>query len=325
MIDSPWYLIEDERGQKVIWEIEMLAVVMSGASNFSAMQAGALEVLFQAGMRPEMAVGTSAGGLNAIWMAANPDLRGVQALQTTWRAAGPQEVGVPTPLEAVRRLLRKEDSVVSSESLSLFLTDVLPAGIDTFGQLKDINGVPAYATAIDMENGKLVVFGDRDADRLLDGAMATTAIPPYYPPWETDGGRYMDGGARSKLPIMLAIARGATSVVALNVSDAKGRSENARGVLGVTQFAVSLMLREQTAREIRHARREGIPTRVIELIPPSDISFWDYTQPDQLIDAGRELTQTVLDRAPLDLAVPLESRLLTWIRNIVIRRTQPDR
>lgn len=260
-----------------------------------------------------MAVGTSAGGLNAIWIAANPDLQGVQSLQSTWRAAGPQEVGVPTPLEAVRRLLRKEDSVVSSESLSLFLTDVLPAGIDTFGQLKDINGVPAYVTAIDMASGDLVVFGDRDADRLLDGAMATTAIPPYYPPWETDGGRYMDGGARSKLPILTAIARGATSVVALNVSDAEGRSEKARGVLGVTQFAVSLMLREQTAGEIRHARREGIPTRVIELLPPSDISFWDYTQPGRLIETGRRQAQRELDRAPLELGAPHLSRLWNWI------------
>ncbi|MFQ5922432.1 MAG: patatin-like phospholipase family protein [Anaerolineales bacterium] len=299
----------------------MLAVVMSGASNFGAMQAGALEVLFQAGMMPEMAVGTSAGGLNAIWIAANPDLRGVRALQSTWRAAGPKQVGVPTPLEAVRRLLRREDSVVSSESLSEFLSEVLTAGIDTFGQLKALHGVPAYVTAIDMEGGDLVVFGDRDADRLLDGAMATTAIPPYYPPWEIDGGRYMDGGARSKLPILPAIARGATSVLALNVSDAKGRSENARGVLSVTQFAVSLMLREQTAGEIRHARREGIPTRVIELLPPPDISFWDYTQPDRLIDAGRELTQAELDRTPLDLSVPLGSRLLAWIRNMDLRRT----
>lgn len=298
----------------------MLAVVMSGASNFGAMQAGAMEVLFEAGMMPEMAVGTSAGGLNAIWVAANPDLEGVHALQSTWLAAGPKQVGVPTPLNAIHRLLRKEDSVVSSESLSSFLREVLPVGIDTFGQLRATHDVTAYVTAIEMQSGDMVVFGDRETDRLLDGAMATTAIPPYFPPWEANGLRYMDGGARSKLPILLAIERGATSVAALIVSDAEGRSENAKGVLGVSQYAVSLMLREQTTGEIRHARREGVPTRVIELIPPTDISFWDYTQPERLIDAGREQAQAALQHAPLDLSVPFGTRLRTWFRGMDFRR-----
>lgn len=294
----------------------MLAVVMSGASNFGAMQAGALEVLFEAGLRPQMAVGTSAGGLNAIWIAANPDPEGVRTLQSAWRNAGPKQVGVPTPLDAIHRLLRREDSVVSSESLSEFLREELPEGIDTFGDLLALHSVPAYVTAIEMESGDLVVFGDRETDRLIDGAMATTAIPPYYPPWEMERGRYMDGGARSKLPILIAIERGATSVVALNVSDAEGRSERASGVLGVSQYAVSLMLREQTASEIRHTHKDGIPTRVIELLPPPDVSFWDYTQPDRLIAEGLKQAQAQLEQAPLDLAVPLGARLMAWIRSL---------
>lgn len=294
----------------------MQAVVMSGASNFGAMQAGALEVLLEAGLKPQMAVGTSAGGLNAIWIAANPHLKGVYALQSSWRMAGPKQVGVPTPLDAIHRLLRREDSVVSSESLSEYLRQVLPEGIETFGELRALQSVPAYVTAIEMESGDLVVFGDRDSDRLLDGAMATTAIPPYYPPWETNQGRYMDGGARSKLPILLAIERGATSVVALNVSDAEGRSARASGVLGVSQYAVSLMLREQTASEIRHARKDGIPTRVIDLVPPADISFWDYTQPDRLIQIGREIARSSLRDAPLELSLPWWPKLQRWMAQL---------
>ena len=43
----------------------MLALVMSGAGNFGAMQVGALEVLLENGFHPQLVVGTSAGALNA--------------------------------------------------------------------------------------------------------------------------------------------------------------------------------------------------------------------------------------------------------------------
>ncbi len=300
----------------------MNAIVMSGASNFGAMQAGALEMLFQAGFVPNLAVGTSAGGLNAIWISANTNLNGVHELQSIWRSAGPEQVGVPNPISAIRRLIRREDSVVSSESLHDFLEGVLPAGVFTFGELRTLQSVPAYVTGIEMGSGELVVFGDREDDRLLDGAMATTAIPPYFPPWETPNGRYMDGGARSKLPILLAIERGATSVVGLNVSDSEGRSENAKGVLAVSQYAVALMLKEQTASEIRQARLEGIPTRVFELVPPKDVTFWDYTQPDRLIEVGREQVKRQLELEPLQLEVPVGNRVRNWVRNLVFPQSE---
>ena len=63
----------------------MRAFVLSGGANYGAQQAGALEVLFEHGIQPDMVMGVSAGALNAAWVAVNPKLEGVQELSRIWR------------------------------------------------------------------------------------------------------------------------------------------------------------------------------------------------------------------------------------------------
>ena len=111
----------------------MKALVMSGAANYGTLQAGALDPIFASGFRPEMVVGTSAGALNAIYIAYDPTPEGVARLQDLWRAAGPKEVGIPTVMGVVRRLVRQKDSLVPGDSLAAFLGQYLPQGVDTFG------------------------------------------------------------------------------------------------------------------------------------------------------------------------------------------------
>lgn len=50
----------------------MIAFVLSGRGNQGALQVGAMQVLFEHGIVPEMLVGTSAGAINAAFVAANP-------------------------------------------------------------------------------------------------------------------------------------------------------------------------------------------------------------------------------------------------------------
>jgi NTE family protein len=279
----------------------MLTLVMSGAANYGAMQSGALEVLVEAGVRPRMAVGTSAGALNAIQIAYDPTIEGVRKLQAMWRAAGPNEVGVPKPLGAIRRLVRQRDSLVANEALTNFLGEHLPPGVDTFAQLEKYQAVRAYAIAVCVETGDLRAFGDLPEDRLLDGAMASTAVPPYFPPWLLGGLRYLDGGVYAKLPVHAAIQRGATQIIALDVTHAMGSKETAHGVLGISGYAISLMVEAQAKQEVAWAQMMGAVLRVIRLPAPTDISFWDYTQADRLIDIGREVTARELEQEPLRL------------------------
>lgn len=297
----------------------MLALVLSGAANFGAMQAGALEVLLGAGIQPGMVVGTSAGSLNAIYLASNPTPEGMQRLQEVWRSAGPKEIGVPKPLAAVRRLVQQRDSVVPNDQLLQFLRNNLPNEAETFSQLAKLHGVNAYAMAVCMEDAALVAFGDRDHDRLIDGAMASTAIPPYYPPWECVGKHYLDGGVYAKLPVRAAIERGAKQVIAVDVMYAMGSHETAQGIIGISGYALSLMVEAQTVAELAWARSTGVALRVLRLLAPQDVPFWDYTKADALIERGRELTQKALSEEPLRIRPGWYQRMRSGLARLRLR------
>jgi NTE family protein len=274
---------------------------MSGAANFGAMQAGALEIVLDQGFQPDLLVGTSAGALNSIYLAEDASPGGVRRLQEKWRLATSEEIGIPKPFVILRRLVTQQDSLVDNQALVQFLRDHLPSGVETFAQLKAVNGMQAYAVAVEMDSGELRVFGDEPTDRLVDGAMASTAVPPYFPPWEADGRRYFDGGVISKLPLLSAVQRGATQIIALDVSYAMGGLEGAKGILGISGYALSIMIETQTATEITMAKQSGVHLRVIELEAPADIEFWDYSQPDRLITVGREAARQAFSEEPLYL------------------------
>lgn len=275
----------------------MLAFVLSGAANYGAMQVGALEVLLDANVRPQMVVGTSAGSLNAVHLSADPTSQGVQRLVRAWGAVAHVLVSAPNLLFSLRRLIAQKDSLLSSDPLARFLRRQLP-GIETFGQLTALHNVPAYAVAVCMETGQLTAFGDRSEDRVLDGMMASTAIPPYFPPWVVNGGRYLDGGVYAKLPVRVAVERGATQVIAVNVRYAIGTLERARGVFGISGYALSLMSEHQSAMEVAWARSLGVPVYHIPLQVPVEVDFWDYSQSDVLVRLGREGALRTLEAQP---------------------------
>jgi NTE family protein len=278
----------------------MIALVLSGAANFGAMQAGALEVLLERGLKPEMIIGTSAGALNTIALAAEPTVDGAVDLQQKWIELTPENVGVPRTFTALRHLVTQQDGLLSSKPLAEHLKRVIPP-YSTFGELRQASGVPAYTVAVEMETATLRVFGDRDEDRLIDGAMASSAVPPYLPPWPADGKRYLDGGVYAKLPVCAAFERGATQVVAIDITYAMGGRGAARGVMGVSGYALSLMVEAQTAYEIGWARLAGLPLRVLHLQAPEHVPFWDYSRGAELVRIGREIATFELEHEPLKI------------------------
>jgi NTE family protein len=291
----------------------MLTFVLSGAANFGAMQAGALEIIMKTGVRPRMLVGSSAGALNAIYMAADPSVERVRELQDMWHAAGPDEVGVPKPFIALRRIVQQKDGLIDSTRLAQFLEDRLPAETTTFADLEMMKGIKTYVTAVEIDSGAMHVFGDDPADNLIDAAMASSAVPPYFPPWKVGEQRYLDGGVYAKLPLCVAIERGATQIIALDVTYPMGSAANAQGVMGVSGYSLSLMIQAQVAYELAWAQITGVPIRMIALKAPSDVPFWDYTKAETLIDRGRAIAAADIEDKPLK-AVSALSRALRRLR-----------
>lgn len=297
----------------------MKALVLSGGANYGAMQASALAVLVAGGFIPDIAVGTSAGALNCLNLATNPSESGMEGLINSWREVGPKEVGMPKLFPTLGRLLTRKAGLIPSTALADFLRAKFSPGMETFGQVHNLHGIRAYTVAVRMETGETIAFGDRTEDLVIDGAMASVSVPPFFPPWTVGEYRYLDGGVTAKLPVQIAIDRGATEIVALDVFGSMGSLATARNMVTISGYALSLMTGDQTRREIQAARLAGVSLRVISLIPPADIDFWDYGNVERLIEAGREQAVNAVEEEPLRFQPRWKLKVRRTLANVIQR------
>jgi NTE family protein len=271
----------------------MRAFVLSGGANYGAQQVGALEVLVKHGLLPDMVMGVSAGALNAAWVALHPTAEGVQELARLWREDAAVSIPPVGPLTALFRLVGGKDSLLSNDSLLQFIRR-WPFAESVFGEFTQPR---LYTVAANYYTGDLRIFGDDPSDRLLDGLMTSTAMPPFYPPWEVDGVPYLDGGVISHLPLQAAIERGATEIFALR--NGHGLVVNAapvpRTVLSVGAQAISLLVQRQVQLEIEAVQRDRLARlHLIDLYTDDDPGLWNFTRAAELMAAGQRITEEYL-------------------------------
>ncbi|MDX1600790.1 MAG: patatin-like phospholipase family protein [Anaerolineales bacterium] len=290
----------------------MKALVLSGGGNYGAIQAGALQVLLEHVHSVDMVVGNSAGSLNAIRLAADPTQEGIQSLQDSWCAVTEEDVGSVNLLRGLQQLVLRGDSLFPNEPLVEFLERHLPQDIDTFGELRELNGIATYIVAANVRDGSPRVFGDRLDDLLLDGAMASTALPPYFAPWEVEGERYIDGGMYSNLPLRTAIDRGADEILGLWIVPPMRMMGKQDGLLQITGNAFNMMAQSLSAAEIELVEQAPVQLEILELHPPQDVKFWDFGQPERLIEAGREAARRFVS----EKLTRSRDQWPTWLRRI---------
>ncbi len=267
----------------------MLAYVLSGGGSLGALQAGALEVLLERGPRPDLVVGSSAGALNAIFIASDPTPGGARAMQRVWEGAQPARLGPPGLFTMARRFMFGRESLFSNERLRDYLARELPAGVHTFGEVYERSGVRALVVAVELHGGAVRVFGESREDRLVDGAMASTALPPYYPPWSVEGERFLDGGVLANLPLEVAMKHGADEAVVLDLHRAAPRSAGtSMREIGMT--AISIMIQRQTEMQIEAAQRAGLRLHPIPLSAGA-VGFFDFSHVEELVRRGRSAAE----------------------------------
>jgi len=72
-----------------------IALVLSGGASLGAVQVGQLRALAEAGLSPDLFVGTSVGAINALFVARGLTLARVEALEQVWLRLGhPARQGV---------------------------------------------------------------------------------------------------------------------------------------------------------------------------------------------------------------------------------------
>nr|WP_290665725.1 patatin-like phospholipase family protein [Ardenticatena sp.] len=277
----------------------MLAFVLSGGGNRGALQVGALQILLEAGIVPDMVVGTSVGAVNAAFLAVDPTPRGAYRLADIWRRVRKDDLYPGTHLTALWNTIRGREGLFSNANWFAFLQKHTP--VKRFGHLR----IPAYVVATDLETGRQVVFGDNPDDPIVDALMASTALPPLHPPWVYEGRRLIDGGAVADLPVRVAIDRGATEIIALNLANPHTPGEQLRSLVGIVNRAVSVLVWRHVEADLEHAALLGnVRLRTIDLRVEMTLAPWDFSQTSRLIAEGREMTRRTLEADPYCPSVP---------------------
>ncbi|HET9150159.1 MAG TPA: patatin-like phospholipase family protein [Gemmatimonadales bacterium] len=229
-----------------------VVAALSGGGAKAAAHVGAVRALAEAGLAPARYTGTSMGAVIAAGFCA-----GLTADDVLARMVEAGNRGI------ARRLLAPFGGIFVK---ALMRPEPLRRGIETylparrFGDLR----LPLTVTAVDLDSGELVLFGDGGSDApLLDALMASCALPVFFPPVIIGGRRLADGGLRGVVPLEPALAGQPELVVAVDIGpgfDELGSAPSPYpSLLRAHNEATGILMAANSALEV--ARWEQDPSR----------------------------------------------------------------
>jgi len=133
-----------------------------------------------------------------------------------------------------------------------------------------------------------VIYGQDPEQSILEGLLASVALPPWFAPVEQDGQLIVDGGAVSNLPIEPALRMGATEIIALDVDDPGAAAEHPQGLNQLVAKLIFTVSQRYIQLETALAEARGVPVHRIELRSPETTQLWDFQNYRQLIQVGYE-------------------------------------
>ncbi len=114
----------------------MIGWSLSGGGNRGPIQVGAMRALFEAGIKPDLLVGSSAGALNSAFLATNPTPAGVAQLAQLWLKTKREDIFPEDNLARAIRFITGQDGLNSGEAVRNYVVKNLPPGVHKFGDLK---------------------------------------------------------------------------------------------------------------------------------------------------------------------------------------------
>jgi NTE family protein len=266
---------------------KVLAFVLGGGGGRGALQAGALRALLEAGYKPDMLVGTSAGAVNATYLALNGiDLKGVAGLESAWLEAAKLNLYPSNYLWlSVRAIFNRPTPTVYHRVTDFFLSQ----GVTPDLHFKDLHGVQLFLIAADLNAGKLVIFGQNPEESILEGLLASTALPPWVTPLQRPGQLLIDGGAISNLPIEPALTLGASEIIALDIRDFRDVTPEMQGFGPFMAKLIGTVENRQVEMELALAAALRIRVRRVQLKWQDPIPLWDFTRSADLIQHGYQV------------------------------------
>jgi NTE family protein len=268
------------------------AFVLAGGASLGAMQVGMLRGLYERGVAPDLLVGTSAGALNAAFIASRPQtVATAEALAHVWRGLHREDIFPINPRMVISGLANHRDHLVPDTGLRRLAARHL--------QIERLEhaSVPLHLVAFDLLSGREVRLSDGPA---LDAVLAAAAIPGVLPPVRQGDRLLVDGGVVNNTPISHAVELGAERIYVLATDDPVARAVplTPRGALDAAVHAFTLLvgarLQSDLARYATAAELIVLPAVNRERIQPTD-----FDHASRLIGQALTAARAVLDVAPV--------------------------
>jgi NTE family protein len=186
---------------------EITAFVLGGGGVLGAHEVGMLAALAEAGIRPDLVIGTSIGAINGVFVAADPD-GAAQRLAEVWRSDVVRHAFRGNVFARINTLARSGTHLHGNAPLARLLEEHLP--VATFEELT----IPFQCVAANVERASAHWF---TSGLLAPAILASAAVPGLLPPVVIDGEHYFDGGLVHSIPVGRAVALGARTIYVLQV------------------------------------------------------------------------------------------------------------
>jgi NTE family protein len=267
-----------------------VAFVLSGGASLGAIQVGMLRALYERNIQPDLIVATSVGAINGAFIAARPQsVETADELATIWRDVRRGQVFPLNPLSGLLGFLGTRAHMVPDSGLRR-----LVAGHAERERLEQLP-IPLHVVAVDVLTGEELLLS---TGPLVDGVMASAAIPAVLPPVPWRDRELMDGGVANNTPISHAIELGARKIYVLPTGHACALERPPDSALGMALHALNLLTHSRLIADIELHQSQ---CELIVLPPPCPhaVAPIDFGHASELIERSADDARAFLDSSGL--------------------------
>lgn len=262
------------------------AFVLSGGGSLGGVQVGMLQALVARGIEPDFLVGTSAGALNAAYVAGHGFTpAALDELAGVWQRLRRHDVFPFDPARHVLALAGARPSLCSADALRRLVATHLVCD-----RLEDTR-IPVHVIATEVLSGLDVVLSHGDATTAV---LASAAIPAIFPTVRIDDVDLFDGGVANNTPLSHAIALGADRIVVLPTGVACSLDSAPSTALAAAVHALTLLVQQRLVLEVA-ARQNDVDLVVLPPLCPLSVSSVDFRHAAELIGRAEQASGRWLD------------------------------
>lgn len=253
-----------------------IGLALGGGAARGFAHIGVIQVLEEAGIRPSLVAGTSAGSMVAALYASGKSGAQLQQIALNMEEATFADWTLPI---FSRGMLR-------GEALARYVS------AQVNGRLIESMPMPLGIVATDLNSGQGVLFQRGDT---ATAVRASSAVPALFQPVRIAGRDYVDGGLVAPVPVQYARRMGAELVIAVDISSTP-ESNTASDTLQVLLQTFSIMGKSINNFELRDAEVVLRPSL-------NGVGSSDFGARARAIEAGRAAMQAALPQLRAALQV----------------------